>query len=62
MLDEEERRLADALAGVAEALPERDGSTAGQEVAALLRRLGHGSSRTDGRFRTDDPPQEQRPR
>jgi hypothetical protein len=41
LLDEEERSLADALLQVADALPADARSTAAQEVAALLRRLGH---------------------
>jgi hypothetical protein len=44
MLDEHERALAAALRQVAEALPEDAGSSAAQEVAALLRRLGYGGS------------------
>ncbi|MGY1834460.1 SIR2 family protein [Blastococcus sp. SYSU DS0510] len=52
LLNDEERALAEALAGVAEALPEDASSTVGQEVADLLRRLGHGSSAADG----EDPP------
>ncbi|MGY1987836.1 SIR2 family protein [Blastococcus sp. SYSU DS0669] len=52
LLNDEERALAEALAGVAEALPEDACSTVGQEVADLLRRLGHGSSAADG----EDPP------
>lgn len=39
LLDDEERALADALAPVAELVPD-GGSGAGEEVAALLRRLG----------------------
>jgi hypothetical protein len=70
LLNEEERRLSEALARVAEAVPQgQDGPTAAQEVAALLRRLGHGSSAADGAAapadeRTepeDDRTQEQRP-
>jgi hypothetical protein len=70
LLSAQERRLAEALAGMAEALPEGDGSTsASEEVAALLRRLGHGSSAASGETvpadeRTesrDDRGQEQRP-
>jgi hypothetical protein len=68
LLDDEERGLADALAAIAEALPE-PGSSAADEVAALLRRLGAGSAaggretapadeRTDP---CDDRRQEQRP-
>jgi hypothetical protein len=41
LLDEEERSLAEALASVAELVPDGGLSGAGQEVAALLRRLGH---------------------
>ncbi|WP_170852284.1 SIR2 family protein [Blastococcus sp. DSM 46786] len=52
LLDEEERVLAEALAGVAAALPGDASSTVGQEVAGLLRRLGHGSCAADG----EDPP------
>jgi hypothetical protein len=48
MLSEDEQRLADALQGAAEVLPDDDGSTAAQEVAALLRRLGHGGSAASG--------------
>lgn len=40
LLDEEERALADALRPVAGLVPDGGLSTAGQEVAALLRRLG----------------------
>lgn len=40
LLDEEERALADALAAVAELVPDGGASSAGREVAALLRRLG----------------------
>jgi hypothetical protein len=70
MLDEEEQRLADVLTRAAEVLPDDDGSTAAQEVAALLRRLGHGSSAGRAGRRSapdaptdpqDDRPQEQRP-
>ncbi|MCF6509763.1 SIR2 family protein [Blastococcus sp. MG754426] len=69
LLDEEERVLADALAAVPAALPRDASSTVGQEVAGLLRRLGHGSCGGDGaeppadvatRPR-DDRTQEQRP-
>ncbi|MFD2093954.1 SIR2 family NAD-dependent protein deacylase [Blastococcus deserti] len=52
LLDEEECALADALQSVAGAVREDSGSTAAQEVVALLRRLGHGGSASDG----DDPP------
>jgi hypothetical protein len=57
MLSDEECTLADALGRTAEVLPERepDPSTAAQEVADLLRRLGHGSTNgTSG----DTPPDE----
>ncbi|MGY1601764.1 SIR2 family protein [Geodermatophilus sp. SYSU D00815] len=71
LLSEEETALAEALQSVAERLPEDDDrSWAGAEVAALLRRLGGGSSVADGgdeapadeatRLR-DDRRQEQRP-
>lgn len=40
LLDDEERGLADALATVADLVPEDGVSAAGREVAALLRRLG----------------------
>jgi hypothetical protein len=44
LLNEEERRLSEALAAMADDVPEGpDSPTAAQEVAALLRRLGHGS-------------------
>jgi hypothetical protein len=71
MLGEEERVLADALQQTADLLPDgqEQSPTAAEEVAALLRRLGHGS--TNGRKGTtppdeateprDDRPQEQRP-
>jgi hypothetical protein len=52
LLNEEERVLAEALAGVAAALPGDASSTVGQEVAGLLRRLGHGRCDADG----EDPP------
>lgn len=66
MLDGEERQLADTLRSAIAGLPENSSSSAVQEVAALLRRLGHGGSAggeppdgsTDGR---DDRVQEQRP-
>jgi hypothetical protein len=70
LLDDEERRLAGPLAEVAELVPQGDdAASATQEVAALLRRLGHGSSARDGDHapvdgRTepdDDRIQEQRP-
>jgi hypothetical protein len=49
LLSDQERRLAEVLAGTAAALPEGDGSTeASEEVAALLRRLGHGGSAGSG--------------
>lgn len=40
LLDDEERALADALAGVAALVPDDGSSGAGRQVAALLRRLG----------------------
>ncbi|WP_456598712.1 SIR2 family protein [Blastococcus sp. SYSU DS0616] len=52
LLNDEERALAEALAGVAEVLPDDASSHVAHEVAGLLRRLGHGSSAADG----DDPP------
>ena len=76
LLDDDERRLADALTEMAEAVPEKCHDTsATEEVQALLRRLGHGESKaTQARRRTeevvpadtatdgrDDRPQEQRP-
>ncbi|MCW2635299.1 MAG: uncharacterized protein JWQ99_1666 [Blastococcus sp.] len=67
LLDEEERRLSDALTVMAEALPERAlseeaGSTAVQEVVALLRRLGYAGTPVDGATdAVDDRVQEQRP-
>jgi hypothetical protein len=54
LLDEEERDLAAALATMAETLPEGSGSAAAQEVAALLRSLGHGSPAAS----SDDWPRE----
>jgi hypothetical protein len=69
LLSEEERDLAGALQVTATALGEDSMSGAAQEVAVLLRRLGHGSSAAGGadppadgatRFR-DDRVQEQRP-
>jgi hypothetical protein len=63
MLNEEERRLADALQRTAEALTPRESdrlSTAAQEVAALLRRLGHGSSAARGEEPPADAPTEPR--
>ena len=45
MLDDDERRLAEALQEVAARIPEGPATTsAAGEVAALLRRLGHGRS------------------
>ncbi|MGY1743424.1 MULTISPECIES: SIR2 family protein [unclassified Blastococcus] len=71
LLDEEERRLAEALQPVADALADGGGrSSAAEEVAALLRRLGSGASAgepaagtpADGRTEPrDDRVQEQRP-
>jgi hypothetical protein len=69
LLNEEERALSAALATMAEALPEDASSTAAQEVLALLRRLGHGSSAGSGGHPSvdgstdaaDDRVQEQRP-
>ncbi len=75
LLDEEERGLAEVLQDVAARMPEDGGRTsAAAEVAALLRRLGHGSSagRPTGAGREgspvdqatdrrDDRTQEQRP-
>jgi hypothetical protein len=70
LLDAEERGLADALQAVADGLPDEEGRTsAAEEVAALLRRLGHGSSTGDidgppadaATEPRDDRPQEQRP-
>jgi hypothetical protein len=70
LLDDDERRLAEALTRMADELPEPgEGTSAATEVADLLRRLGAGSSvedretappdeRTDLR---DDRRQEQRP-
>jgi hypothetical protein len=53
LLDERERRLADALAPVAGAVPDEGASSAAAgEVAALLRRLGWGSSAAAA----DEPP------
>jgi hypothetical protein len=62
LLDDEERALSDALEQVAGALPEAS-SWAGQEVAALLRRLGHGHTppADEGTAARDDRTQEQRP-
>jgi hypothetical protein len=69
LLDEEERSLAEALGRVAESLPAGASSEAGAEVAALLRRLGHGGTASAGDSAPvdvatqdrDDRPQEQRP-
>ncbi|MGY1804971.1 SIR2 family protein [Blastococcus sp. SYSU D00922] len=69
LLHERERALADALGGVAEAVGHESDSAAAQEVAALLRRLGHGGTAADGDDRPsdvatdghDDRVQEQRP-
>jgi hypothetical protein len=69
LLNDEERELSAALATMAEAVPEGSRSTAAEEVAALLRRLGHGSTAasaddppSDGATgRRDDRVQEQRP-
>ena len=68
LLNAEERELAAALRTTAAALPEEAGSMAAQEVAALLRRLGHGGSGADGSSpadggteERDDRVQEQRP-
>jgi hypothetical protein len=69
LLDEEECVLADALRQAAGAVPVDAPSTAAQEVAALLRRLGHGGSVANGDDRPsdgattgrDDRVQEQRP-
>jgi SIR2-like domain len=65
MLDDDERTLAAALREMAAVLPDRSSSTAAEEVAALLRRLGHDDGEqspadgaTDAR---DDRVQEQRP-
>ena len=70
MLDDDERRLAEALQEVAARIPEGPATTsAAGEVAALLRRLGHGGTAADGDDRPsdvatdgrDDRVQEQRP-
>jgi hypothetical protein len=69
LLDDEERRLSDALETLAESVPEDFGSSAAREVAVLLRRLGHGSSAAEGKEPPadaatepeDDRVQEQRP-
>jgi hypothetical protein len=60
LLDEEERALADALRAVADALP-TGSSWAGEEVAALLRRLGHGAPPDESAEPRDDRRHEQRP-
>ncbi|MBW8765004.1 MAG: SIR2 family protein, partial [Geodermatophilales bacterium] len=52
MLNDEERTLATALRTMAEAVPDDATSTAAQEVADLLRRLGHGNSAATG----EEPP------
>jgi hypothetical protein len=51
MLNDEERALAAALRTTAEALPADAHSTAAQEVADLLRRLGYGNSAAAGEDR-----------
>jgi hypothetical protein len=69
LLNAEERRTSEALDRVAQVLPEGgERSSASEEVAALLRRLGHGGSSGSGEApadqRTeprDDRGQEQRP-
>jgi hypothetical protein len=63
LLDDDERALSEALADVAERLPDDSPSSAAGEVAALLRRLGHGSEPpADGpTAERDDRVQEQRP-
>ncbi len=70
LLNEEELRLSDGLARLAEAVPAGDRSTAaGEEVAGLLRRMGYGSSTRSGKEPPPDEPtepnderlQEQRP-
>jgi hypothetical protein len=69
MLNEEERELADALRTTAAALRADFSSTAAEEVAALLRRLGQGSASGSGESppsdgatdARDDRVQEQRP-
>jgi hypothetical protein len=60
LLDEEERALADALRPVAAALPTGP-SWAGEEVAALLRRLGDGAPPDESTEPRDERRQEQRP-
>jgi hypothetical protein len=52
LLNGEERALSAALSTMAASVPEDATSGAAQEVVALLRRLGHGSSAAAG----DDPP------
>jgi hypothetical protein len=52
LLDDEERALSAALSALAEALPDATSSMACEEVAALLRRLGYGSSAAE----VEDPP------
>jgi hypothetical protein len=69
LLDDEERALSAALGAMAEAMPEDSSSGAGEEVAALLRRLGYGSSAASGvdpprdgaTLAADERVQEQRP-
>jgi hypothetical protein len=67
MLDDDEQALAAALRDLAGVLPDTGSSTAAEEVAALLRRLGHGSESgeeapADGATdQRDDRVQEQRP-
>jgi hypothetical protein len=60
LLDEEERALADALRPVVAALPTGP-SWAGEEVAALLRRLGDGAPPDESTEPRDERRQEQRP-
>jgi hypothetical protein len=60
LLDDEERALADALRPVAAALP-AGASWAGEEVAALLRRLGNGAPADESTEPRDERRQEQRP-
>jgi hypothetical protein len=54
LLDEEECALAAALGEAAGAVREDSDSTAAQEVIALLRRLGHGGSASNGDGRPPD--------
>jgi hypothetical protein len=61
LLSDEEAVLSDALHGVADRLPPDDDSWAAAEVAALLRRLGHGAPADESTEPRDDRPQEQRP-